>query len=254
MAFQPAEGQVSRPRHGVSEPDARAVREERDDSFSKQARTNPIIHYSLKFSLYAALAIISPEPDTSKARVLAIGGEVFREGLRYATSGISLELLAHIEKQRLNSTLHRTRQYRDFLKQAVQDLVSLSEERIRQGETNVKSYIFLSMILAQAEAVEAGVKVELQAARPAKGSLELCDGLLKGIEGARAMPSPENAGLTTSAMEGFQGLGFKCFGYNFELESFFWEADFGHTCPLMLETSKVDLVRWPGCLSLVQRA
>ncbi|KAF7184681.1 hypothetical protein CNMCM7691_006043 [Aspergillus felis] len=126
-------------------------------SFSNQARTNPLFHYSLKLSLDAALAMVSPEPDHGFARLMATGGGVFREGVRCATSAISLELLAHVETQRLNGTLHRTRQYRDFLKQAVRDLISLSEERIRQGETNVKNHMFLSMILAQAEAVEAGV-------------------------------------------------------------------------------------------------
>jgi hypothetical protein len=198
-------------------------------SFSNQARTNPIFHYSLKLSLDAALAIISPEPDPGFARVLATGGGAFREGVRCATSAISLELLAHVETQRLNGTLHRTRQYRDFLKQAVRDLISLSEERIRQGETNVKNHMFLSMILAQAEAVEAGIQVELQVARAARDSLELCDVLLKAIEGTRAMSSPENAGLTTSAMEGVEGLGFECFGHDFGWESIFSEVGFGHS-------------------------
>ncbi|RHZ51787.1 uncharacterized protein CDV56_102081 [Aspergillus thermomutatus] len=198
-------------------------------SFSNQARTNPLFHYSLKLSLDAALAMVSPEPDHGFARLMATGGGVFREGVRCATSAISLELLAHVETQRLNGTLHRTRQYRDFLKQAVRDLISLSEERIRQGETNVKNHMFLSMILAQAEAVEAGVPVELQVARAARDSLELCNNLLKTREDTGSMPSPDDAGLAAAGMEGVQGVGFEGFAPDFGWESFFPDAGFGHS-------------------------
>ncbi|KAJ5460447.1 uncharacterized protein N7458_001999 [Penicillium daleae] len=195
---------------------------------SRWARTNPIFHYSLKLSIDAGLAIISPEPDPGFSRLVAIGGGVFRDGIRCATSAISLELLTHVETQRLNGMLHRTRQYLDFLKQAVRDLISLSKERIRQGETNVKNHMFLSMILAQAEAVEARIPVELQVAHAARDSLELCDDLLKLREDTSSMPSPVDAGLGAVGMEGVQELGFEGFGADFGCESFFPDTGFGH--------------------------
>jgi hypothetical protein len=197
-------------------------------SFSNQARTNPIFHYSLKLSIDAGLAIISPEPDPGFSRLVAIGGGVFREGIRCATSAISLELLTHVETQRLNGTLHQTRQYLDFLKQAVRDLISLSKERIRQGETNVKNHMFLSMILAQAEAVEARIPVELQVAHAARDSLELCDDLLKLREDTSSMPSPADAGLGAVGMEGVQELDFEGFGADFGWGSFFPDTGLGH--------------------------
>lgn len=43
-------------------------------SFSHQARTNPLFHYSLKLSFDAALAMIPPEPDRVFAQLIAIGG------------------------------------------------------------------------------------------------------------------------------------------------------------------------------------
>ncbi|EAW21219.1 C6 zinc finger domain protein [Aspergillus fischeri NRRL 181] len=190
-------------------------------SFSNQARTNPLFHYSLKLSLDAALAMVSPEPDPAFARLMATAGGLFREGIRCATSAISLELLAHVETQRLNGTMQRTRQYRDFLKQAVRDLIALSEERIRLGETNVKNHMFLSMILAQAEAVEAGGEIELWVARAAKDSLELCDSLLKTREdtGSSRMASPDEAALVAAGMEGL--------GPDFGWESFFPDGGLG---------------------------
>ncbi|GFG09665.1 uncharacterized transcriptional regulatory protein C139.03 [Aspergillus udagawae] len=190
-------------------------------SFSNQARTNPLCHYSLKLSLDAALAMVSPEPDPGFARLMATAGGLFREGIRCATTAISLELLAHIENQRLNGTLHRTRQYRDVLKQAVRDLIALSEERIRLGETNVKNHMFLSMILAQAEAVEAGGGVEVRVTRAARDSLEWCDNLLATREdtGSSRMASPDEAGLVAAGMEGF--------GPDFGWDSFFPDGGLG---------------------------
>jgi hypothetical protein len=137
--------------------------------FSNQARTNPLFHYSLKVSLDAFLTVISPEQDTGFAQLIATGGGLFREGVRCATSAISLKLLSHVETQRLNGTLNRTRQYREFLRQAILDLINLSEERITQGETNVENHMFLSMTLAQVKAVEADNP--LQVIRAARHSL-----------------------------------------------------------------------------------
>ncbi|KAF4202326.1 hypothetical protein CNMCM8927_000273 [Aspergillus lentulus] len=190
-------------------------------SFSNQARTNHLFHYSLKLSLDAALAMVSPEPDPAFARLMATAGGLFREGIRCATSAISLELLAHVETQRLNGTLHRTHQYRDFLKQAVRDLIAQSEERILLGETNVKNHMFLSMILAQAEAVEAGGEVEVWVVRAARDSLEQCDGLLMTREdtGPCRMASPDEAGLAAAGREGF--------GPDFGWEPFFPDGELG---------------------------
>ncbi|KAF5657018.1 C6 zinc finger domain-containing protein [Fusarium heterosporum] len=147
--------------------------------FTNRARANPIYYYSLKLSLDAATAIMSPEPDPSFSRLMASGGGLFREGIRVASIAAGLELLIHVQAQRLDGTLHRTNQYRQFLKQAIKDMILLSEERIRLGETNVKSHMFLSMMLGQAEAIETDSSIPLQLARTARDSLELCYGLLK---------------------------------------------------------------------------
>jgi hypothetical protein len=65
--------------------------------FSHQARVNPLFHYSLKVSLDTALALVSHQPEEGNDRfqnLLSIAGGMFRDGIRYATSAISLELLA----------------------------------------------------------------------------------------------------------------------------------------------------------------
>ncbi|RAH65075.1 uncharacterized protein BO66DRAFT_475273 [Aspergillus aculeatinus CBS 121060] len=186
--------------------------------FSNQARSSPLFHYSLKLSLDAALALVSPEPDPLFARLMATGGGLFREGIRCATSAISLELLAHAETQRLNGTLYRTRQYREFLKQVVRDLIALSEDRIRQGETNVKNHMFLRMILAQVEAVETGKAVEIEVARAARDSLELCNTMLQTREHGDSILSPDFTAIAAMEFDGTQGLEL---GPDFDWESFF---------------------------------
>jgi hypothetical protein len=149
--------------------------------FVSKARTNPLFYYSLKCSLDSALALISPEPDAGFSHLMTIGGGLFREGLWYAQIAITLELLAEVEAQRRDGTLLRkiSSPYRELLKQATRDIIALSVERIRRGETNIKSHMFLNMVLAQAEAIEAGVSYRLNMAQAAVDSLEFCHALLE---------------------------------------------------------------------------
>lgn len=170
--------------------------------FSHAASTNPLFQSSVKLSLDAALALIGPSQsdgdgdgdDNPFGRLLVIGGGLYREGLRCATTAITLALLSHLETQRGDGSLHRAPQYRRFLMQVVRDLVGLAERRIRHGETNVKSHFFLSIVLAQVEAVEQGREVEVEVARAARDSLEFCEGLLAArAEGMGANDLPSHA-------------------------------------------------------------
>lgn len=192
--------------------------------FSNQARSNPLFHYSLKLSLDAALALVSPEPDPSGsfARLMATGGGLFREGLRCAITAISLELLTHVSAQQQNGTLHRAPQHRELIKGAVRDLIALSEERIRLGETNVKSHMFLSMILAQVEAVEAGVDIKLAIARSAADSLCFSHGILSAraeaflpVGTSDFVGASDGIGAATDGIMEFDG-----YGMDWDWESF----------------------------------
>lgn len=193
--------------------------------FSNRARINPAYYYSLKLSADAATAIMSPEPDASFSRLMTSGGGLFREGLRVASMATGLELLVHVQTQQLDGTLHRTAGHRNLLKQAVRDMISLSVDRIRQGETNVKSHMFLNMILGQVEAIETGSPVELQIARSARDSLEYCYGQLRArADKMQLAPTPESVVPVEGGTERAQGSD----GYAMELdwESFFPEQAF----------------------------
>ncbi|KAL2410410.1 Transcription factor asR3 [Exophiala dermatitidis] len=201
-------------------------------SFSNQARINPMYYYSLKLSLDAALAIMSPEePDPGFKRLMTSAGGLFREGFRVAMMGPCLELLVHVQAQASDGTLHRTTQYRDLLKQVVRDMISLAEQRIRHGETNVKSHMFLSMVLAQVQAIEDDLPVDLQLAKSARDSLEYCYGILRlRAEKMSLAPTPTTtsdataaAGLAGSGVDMSNGYGY---GLDFDWESFLPDQGF----------------------------
>jgi hypothetical protein len=163
--------------------------------FTVKARTNPLLSSSLKASLDTAMAIISPEPDEGFSRLMSTGGGLFREGLWCAMTVISIELLAQVELQRIDGTLHRNYRHIRLLEQIVQDLVSFSAERIRQGETNIKCHMFMSMIIAQVEAKQSGADCELSIAESAKDSLEFCHGLLLALADTASLANSNDGGF-----------------------------------------------------------
>lgn len=191
-------------------------------TFASKARSNPLFYYSLKASLDTAMTIVSPEPDEGFSHLMAIGGGMFREGIRCAVTVISLELISQTEAQRLDGTLHRNAHYREFLKRALKERISHSLERIRQGETNIKIHMFLSMILAQVEAIEEGTSCDLKIARSARDSLELCYDMLKARADAL---SPLNFSDTALTPLNFDG-GLEGYGLNFDLDFFLRDEGF----------------------------
>lgn len=171
-------------------------------AFACKARTNPLFQSSLKICCDTALALVSPEPDEKFSRLTATSGGLFREGIRLACSVIGVELIAETEAQDKDGTLHRISAYRNVLKQAAKDLVVFSAETIRQGENNVKMHMFLSMVLAQVEAIEEGKALKPRMARRACESLEFCHELLQ--ERAASIPLPTLPSEDTSpAMDGW---------------------------------------------------
>ena len=187
--------------------------------FAIKARKNPLFYYSRKVCLDAAMVSISPEPDEMFSRLMAVGGGLFREGIRYASTVVSIELLALIETQQRDGTLHRHAHDREILKKALGDMVTLSAERIRQGETNIKSHMFLSMVLAQVAAVEAGVPCELEIARSARDSAAFCYTLLQTRRDNLSLPSPNEQSISPTAFGDDQD------GYGWNMD-FDWGYDF----------------------------
>ncbi|XWW94364.1 hypothetical protein V2A60_002307 [Cordyceps javanica] len=182
--------------------------------FACEARTTPAFHYSLKACTEASLALINPEPDARFARLLDFAGGLFREGLRSANTAISLDLIIQTKTQQADGTLHRTHTVRDALKKSVADMLELCEKRISNGETNVKSYVFLAMALAMTEAMESGEPCELKIAQSARDALAHCYGILESTLGSFATNTPTDPGFPSGGLEvGYLGMdiGMDCF-------------------------------------------
>ncbi|KAI0406885.1 hypothetical protein F4802DRAFT_80531 [Xylaria palmicola] len=188
--------------------------------FASEAHTNPLFHYSQKVTLDAALAFLSPEPDDYFARLMATGGGMYREGFRCATATITLELLAQAQAQRDDGSFRNSMRQLDFLRQAVGDISVLSWERIRQGETNIKGPMFLSIVLAVANSADKDAVCELTMARSARDSLILCHHILETRAKTVASLSPDNGSGTSSSLDGDQDN----FGLDFGLDFFFPSA------------------------------
>lgn len=147
-------------------------------SFCHQMRQNKQFYYSLKLSFDSAIAMIHPEGlDGHFSRLMTLGGGLFRQGIRSAQSAMVLRLLVQAHEQHLDGMLGRNTDL-DAVKKAVEKMIVLADERIRLGETNVKSHMFLRMALAEVTALEAGLPVQVEVTRAARDSLEFCLGLL----------------------------------------------------------------------------
>ncbi|KAJ5848002.1 hypothetical protein N7455_011959 [Penicillium solitum] len=194
--------------------------------FTNKARTNPLFTFSLKVSLETAMTIMSPEPDEGFSKLMVSGGGLFREGIWCAMAVLATELLAQLEAQHIDGTLHRNFDYIMLLKHSVNNLITLSSERIRYGETNIKGHMFLSMILAKVEAVQTGADCELSMARSAKDSLEFCHGLLLAQADSSLLGIPNNAGFASGSSldDGSEGPDS---GYDLDLDWDFLLPDAG---------------------------
>lgn len=146
--------------------------------FARMANSNPVFYYSRKVSLDVAMAVVTSEHDVIFSRLLTIGGGMFREGVLCAATTIGIELIAQVASQRLDGTLMSASLTRQPAKKALITAISMAAGRIREGETNVKTHLFLSMVLAQTEAIELGNSSDATIAQGAKKSLELCHELL----------------------------------------------------------------------------
>jgi hypothetical protein len=189
------------------------------EPFAHQAKLNPLFHFSLQTCLDTAMILMAPELDERFSKLMVAGGGMFRESINHALFLIGLELLVQVEAKRLDGTLHRNNPHIETLKRAMSDLMPLSAERIRQGDTNVKGYMFLAMILAYIEAKETGSHLELSVARSGRDSLLICHELLCEQAGLLQSSCPSEAGFVSASDQDNQA-------FDFNLEMFLSDADF----------------------------
>lgn len=120
--------------------------------YAIKSKKNPLYSHSQKVCLEAALDIVSLLDDDLYTRLLLSGGGMFRDISNRVAILIFMELNPDAELEVSNLSKRRYRERQGFLLQYAQRLLQYAEDRIREGETSVKTYVFLRLMLARAEA------------------------------------------------------------------------------------------------------
>jgi hypothetical protein len=120
--------------------------------YAIKSKRNPLYSHSQRVCLEAALDIISLLDDNLYGRLLLSGGGMFRDISTRAAILIFLELSPDAEAEVSSLTKRRYREHQGLLLQYAQRLVQYAEDRIREGETSVKTYVYLRLMMAHAEA------------------------------------------------------------------------------------------------------
>lgn len=183
--------------------------------FACRASTNPLFQYSRTVCVDTAILLGKPEPSEAFDRLIAIGGGPYKHTMRYAGVAVSLELLAQTHRHRSEGALHRLATSRMVIKEALLRLLDLTTERIRHGESNVKNHVFLSMVLAEVEAVEHGLPIKSETASKSLASLRFCHDLLQSQAGLSKSPDSSQADMTNFDLEQYD-----VFASNFDFASF----------------------------------
>lgn len=135
--------------------------------YAIQARTNPRFYFSRKVALETAMVILAyPETgDSAEAfkRMKLTSGGCFRETISRASTAVGLELINQINEDSSAAFMlapSPSSISRKPLHEAVNNAVIWSKLRLESADSNVKCYMFLSMVQAQTLAMEKGEDVK----------------------------------------------------------------------------------------------
>lgn len=156
--------------------------------FAVKAKTNPTYYFSRKICLESSLLLLSYSPSSQPmdlgiqddyTRLKLLGKGQFRGVLMHAIMAVCLELMNQLQEDSSPfPSAFKTLSHQE-LHHAIEDFVDHMLLRIKAGETNVKAYIFLSCILGQINAMQAGTPVEQSMSDSLKRSAEVSYRLLR---------------------------------------------------------------------------
>jgi hypothetical protein len=154
--------------------------------FAVQARTKPQFYFSRKIALEAAMVIIS-YPETGDhaegfTHMRLKSGGSFRETLFMAATTVALELVNQINEDSSSAFMpgpSPSSIARKPLHEVMEVAVGLTRRRLETQETNVKAFMFISMIQAQTLAMEKEQNVKNAISDAAKRAVEEAYAILK---------------------------------------------------------------------------
>jgi len=93
---------------------------------------------------------------------MAISGGLYRYLSIHCSITFWFEIIIQQEDDKLNGISDRNRQNSNLvaIREGCKNLLDFLEERLFHGETNPKGHMFMSMVLGQIDAIEAGISQE----------------------------------------------------------------------------------------------
>ena len=149
--------------------------------YAIKATRNPLYAHSRKVCLEVALDLISLLDDDLYGRLLINGSGMFHDIITRGVLMIYLELNASLESSISTLAKRRARARQEPLLKDARRVVQYAKDRLCQGETNVKGYVFLRIATAQTEAIFDGLPVQEAMKGAALESLEECETILSGM-------------------------------------------------------------------------
>jgi hypothetical protein len=126
--------------------------------FATKAFRDPQYHFSRKVCLDTALILLTLEETENFDRLLVVSTTLFGHIMHHAAIILSLETIGQIKEDQSDRRLLEMRQEdRERLLITIKKVSSITADRLRNAETNVKSHVFLHMAIAQIEAMEQGI-------------------------------------------------------------------------------------------------
>lgn len=151
-----------------------------------KAKTNPLYSHSRQVCLEVALDLVALLDDDLYSRILCIGGGMFRDLITRGALVIFLELSPDLSEDTSIFAKKRHRARQEPLLTDARRVVQYAKERMLQGDTNVKTYVCLSMMLAHAEARLDGLPFKEAVTNATRDSLNVCRDILQATASARA--------------------------------------------------------------------
>ncbi|KAE8162421.1 hypothetical protein BDV40DRAFT_300449 [Aspergillus tamarii] len=159
--------------------------------YAVKAKKNPMYCYSQKVCLSAAQDLVLLLEDDNYHRLLLTGGGMFRDLITWGAMLIFLELCPEPEADMSMFARRSHRARNQPLLQDARRVVQYARDRMWNGETNVKVYVCLSMMMAQAEARLDGLPVKEAISKALQGSLGVCHNLLKAMAANSSISSTD---------------------------------------------------------------
>jgi hypothetical protein len=202
--------------------------------FAAKGLNDPHYYFSRKVCLDSAVHMLRypcsdyPTPEQQIidngvrddfAQLKTVSGSFFKSFTVHAAMMIFAELYTQLDEDPMFSEHSRTS--RDALKKCLRDLIQLAADRISAVENNVKGHLFMSVVLAQLEAMESGENPEKSVLEAASKSADKCYEMLSGriSAGMNAPVSVDNGPMVDiPGLEGAQD-----FGMDFTMQD--WSLD-----------------------------